>query len=311
MPNITFGLTLQPTAPKPDAGKSAAAALRELMTDNERFVAAMQLPFDTVWVEDHLQWGDRPMIECWSALTYLLSQYPQLKFGHIVMGQSYRNPALTVKMASVLHALSGGRLILGLGAGWKEDEYRAYGYDYPSVNVRLEQLEDTCHIVRTMLTDSPATYHGKHYSIENAYNEPRPETPLPLMLGGGGEKTTLRLVAQYADWWNNEPFKDVVHYAQKQAVLKDWCAKVGRDFAEIKQTYYGYLQVTDDPSMVQQREELHIIAGAPARIADELRQFIALGVTHFMFRFADFPKLDSFNRFVAEVLPQLDLGVGK
>lgn len=309
MPNITFGLTLQPTAPPPDAGKSAAQALRELMNNNERFAAALDPPFDTVWVEDHLQWGDRPMIECWSALSYMLPEYPHLKFGHIVMGQSYRNPALTAKMASVLHALSGGRLILGLGAGWKEDEYRAYGYAYPPANVRLEQLEDTCNIVRAMFSASPATYHGKHYSIENAYNEPRPETPLPLMLGGGGEKTTLRLVAQYADWWNNEPFKDAAHYAQKQAVLKDWCAKLGRDFSEIKQTYYGFLQVADEPAQVQQREGLHIIAGTPAQIAAELDQFIALGVTHFMFRFTDFPKLDSLNRFIAEVLPLLDLEV--
>ncbi len=306
-PNVTFGFTLLAAAPQASSSVvDGNHALGELMTFNEGIIAALQPPFDTVWVEDHLQWADRPMLECWTTLTYLAAKYPHLKFGSIVMGQSYRNPALTAKMAAMLQALSGGRLILGLGAGWKEDEYKAYGYDYPANRVRLEQLEDTCQIVKAMFHDSPASYVGKHYHIENAYSEPRPDPPIPLMIGGAGEKVTLRIVAQHADWWNIN-FVPADEVARKQAVLRDHCAAVGRSYDEIVQTYYGFLQIADDPSEIHQRQGLHMIAGNPAQVAAEVQQLISLGIRHLMFRFIGYPKLDSYTRFVAEVLPRLRL----
>jgi len=305
---VTFGLTIQASSPKGAASaKAGAESFQQLMAGNEQFIQAMQPPFDTVWVEDHLQWGGRPMIECWTTLTYLAAKYPHLKFGSIVIGQSYRNPALTAKMAATLQALTGGRLILGLGAGWKEDEYRAYGYDYPPASVRLEQLEDVCQIIKAMFRASPATFHGKHYNIENAYCEPRPNPMIPLLIGGAGEKKTLRIVAQYADWWNIN-FCPAEEMAHKQQVLREHCNAVGRNYDEIKQTYYGFLQIADDPAEIRQRTDLHMIAGNPEQVAAEVQQFINLGASHIMFRFIGFPKMDSYTRFVNEVLPRLELG---
>ncbi len=306
--NVTFGFTTQAARPQGAASaKEGTASFQELMAGNEQFIAALQPPFDTVWVEDHLQWGDRPMIECWTTLTYLAAKYPHLKFGNIVLGQSYRNAALTAKMAATLQALTGGRFILGLGAGWKEDEYRAYGYDYPSTSVRIEQLEDACQIVKAMFTTSPATFHGKHYNIENAYCEPRPDPIIPLLIGASGEKKTLRIVAQYADWWNIN-FCPAEEMAHKQQVLREHCIAVGRNYDEIKQTYYGFLQIADDPAEIHHRSDLHMIAGNPEQVAAEVQQFINLGVSHIMFRFIGFPKLDSLTRFVDEVLPRLEIG---
>lgn len=304
--NITFGYTLQATraTPAADSGQTATQALQELIEQNEQFIKALKPPFDTVWLEDHLQWGNRPLIECWTTMTYLMAKYPDLKFGNIVMGQSYRPPALTAKMASVLQAMSGGRVILGLGAGWKEDEYRAYGYAYPSAKVRIEQLDDACAIIKAMFTQSPASYQGKHYHIENAYCEPRPDPMIPLLIGGAGEKLTLRVVAKYADWWNMN-FCTAEEMAQKQQALREHCAAIGRNYDEIKQTYYGFLQVVEKEAEIRRIPNLHAIAGTAAQVAEELRGFLKLGVTHFLFRMVDFPKIDGFERLVNDVLPAL------
>jgi alkanesulfonate monooxygenase SsuD/methylene tetrahydromethanopterin reductase-like flavin-dependent oxidoreductase (luciferase family) len=305
-PNITFGYTLQATraTPAADSGQTAAQALQELIEQNEQFIRALKPPFDTVWLEDHLQWGDRPLIECWTTLTYLMAKYPNLKFGSIVMGQSYRPAALTAKMAAVLQAMSGGRLILGLGAGWKEDEYLAYGYDYPAAKVRIEQFDDACAIIKAMFNDSPATYQGKHYHIENAYCEPRPDPMIPLLLGGAGEKLTLRVVAKYADWWNMN-FCTAEEMAAKQQVLREHCKAIGRNYDEIKQTYYGFLQVVNDPAEIKPNPNLHVVAGTAEQVTAELQDFLKLGVTHFLFRMADFPRMDGYERLVGEVLPRL------
>jgi|GEM_PF-559386 len=305
---VTYGITVQATVAAPAAGaeQTAAGALAVHMATTEAFLRTLKPPFDTVWVEDHLQWGERPLIECWTALTWLAARLENLNFGNIVLGQSYRNPALTAKMASVVQMLTGGRLILGLGAGWKEDEYLAYGYDYPSGGVRVEQFAEACAVIKAMCASSPASFEGKHYRINNAYNEPQPEAAIPLLLGGQGAKS-LRVCAQYADWWN-AAFNTVEDFAAKLDSLRQQCAEIGRDFATIKLTYYGFLQITDDPAQIEQRPGLHMQAGNPQQVAAELQQFIDLGVSHFMFRLVGFPDTSSYDRLLAEVLPLLRLG---
>jgi alkanesulfonate monooxygenase SsuD/methylene tetrahydromethanopterin reductase-like flavin-dependent oxidoreductase (luciferase family) len=113
-----------------------------MVQSNRAFMRALRPPFTTVWVEDHFQWGDLPTLEVWTAMAYYAGEFPNLKVGSLTLGQSYRNPALTAKMAAMLQAQSGGRLILGIGAGWKEDEYLAYGYPYPGAGTRLAQLRE-------------------------------------------------------------------------------------------------------------------------------------------------------------------------
>ena len=138
----------------------------------------------------------------WTLITYLMATYPKMSFCPSVLNQAYRSPALVAKMAAVLQLLSGGRLILGIGAGWKENEQRAYGYDFPPHKVRLDQLEESVQIIRKMWTEDAPTFQGKYYSIKNAYCSPRPDPVPPLLIGGFGPKRTLKIVAKYADWCN-------------------------------------------------------------------------------------------------------------
>jgi alkanesulfonate monooxygenase SsuD/methylene tetrahydromethanopterin reductase-like flavin-dependent oxidoreductase (luciferase family) len=297
MPAPTFGWVITPAA----RDQTGAATLHD---DNRRFIERIRGAFDTLWVEDHFQWNDRPVLECWTALTYLAAQHPDFKLGALVMGQSYRNPALTAKMMATLHWLTGGRTIAGIGAGWKEDEYLSYGWPYPSGKVRIEQLEDAVNIIRAMWTQSPATYTGRHFSIQNAYCEPRPTPPPPLLIGGGGEKRLLRVVARYADWMN-VGFCDAATFATKLDALNRHCADVGRAYDSIKKTYFGFVLVTPDGARPEPRGDLHIIHGRPDSVAAELRQFVDLGVEHFMLRFIDYPSMGGLDLFLQEVLPHL------
>ncbi|MGH2606958.1 MAG: LLM class flavin-dependent oxidoreductase, partial [Anaerolineales bacterium] len=248
-------------------------------------------------------WGDRPMVEAWTALTYWSAQLPDLTFGNLVLGQSYRNPALMAKMIATLHWLRGGRLIAGIGAGWKQDEYDAYGWPFPSARVRLEQLEDAVRILRAMWTTSPATYRGRHYSIQEAYCEPRPDPAPPLLIAGDGERITLRLAAQYADWMNI-PFRDYETTARKLDILARHCREVGRPLEQVRRTYYAFLSIRRDGAAPEPRPGVHMISGTPEVVAGELRRYSALGIDHFMLRFTDFPDESGMGLFVSEVWPQ-------
>src|SRR5262245_55844977 len=130
---------------------------------------------DSLWFVDHLQNNDSPLLEGWTALTYWAALQPHLALGHLVLCQSFRNPALLAKMAATLQYLTGGRFILGIGAGWKEDEYRAYGYEYPSAGMRVMELEETLQILKTCWTRNQATFCGKYHQITNLSCEPKPD----------------------------------------------------------------------------------------------------------------------------------------
>jgi len=297
MPPPTFGWVITPAA----RDTSGAATLHD---NNRRFIERLRGAFDTLWVEDHFQWNDRPVVECWTALTYLAAQHPDFKFGPLVLGQSYRNPALTAKMFASLHWLTGGRLIAGIGAGWKDDEYRAYGWPFPSAKTRIEQLEDAVNIIRAMWTQSPATYTGKHYSIQDAYCEPRPTPPPPLLIAGGGERLTLRVVAKYADWMN-VGLCDIPTYARKLEALKRHCANIGRDYGSIKKTYFGFFSITSDGKQPEPRGGIHILYGTPEQVASQMQQLVDLGVEHFMMRFVDYPGTEGLELSLTKIIPNL------
>src|SRR6266571_1789947 len=259
MPNIEFGLMLQP--------KPLDFPARELFDYNRRLIRALAPGFTTLWAEDHLQLGEIATIECLTTLAYFAAEFPAFRVGSLVMSQGYRNPALLAKMAANLQFISGGRLILGLGAGWKEDEYRAYGYPFPDARTRTEELEEAIIIIKSMWTSQPATFVGKHYQIH------------------------------YADWYNFNSCT-VEEYAHKVSVLKQHCDRVGRNPAEIKLTYLGTVSVAEDPAKVVRSSEKHFVAGTSAEVIQELEQFCEVGVTHFMFRFLDFETLEQFGKTV-------------
>src|SRR6516162_7701668 len=183
MPTIDFGLMLQPF-PLNFPGT-------ELFDYNRRLIRTLSPGFTTLWVEDHLQLGETATHECLTTLSYFAGEFPRFMVGALVLCQSYRNPALVAKMAANLQLLSRGRFILGIGAGWKEDEYRAYGYPFPDTKTRLEELEEAVQIMKAMWSTRSATFDGKHYRIREAFCEPQPSPVIPLLIGGGGEQKTL------------------------------------------------------------------------------------------------------------------------
>ncbi len=269
-------------------------------------------PFDSLWLPDHVQYGGNRVAEGWTLLPYALARYPDKLCGHEVLSNSFRNPAHLAKMVATAQALSGGRVILGIGAGWNEEEYRAYGWPYPSTRTRIAQLAEAIQLIRAMWTEAPARYRGEHYQIADAYCEPRPDPIPPIMIGGHGETYLLRVVARHADWWNY-PFRDAELYTHKQEVLKRHCRDVGRDYDTIRQVVRVGILIAETQREVERLKTAPNIrpmtdiklAGTPERVTEALRQIIAQGAHRLTVNFADAPRPEGTQLFAAAVLPHL------
>jgi F420-dependent oxidoreductase-like protein len=217
--------------------------------------------FDSFWVMDHYHQighigpASDPMLEAYSLLSGVAARTSRIKLGTMVTGVIYRNPAFLAKVVTTLDIVSSGRAILGIGAAWNEAESRAYGYEWPSTSERFERLEDALQICRAMFTQPQSTFHGRRHHIEGAFNVPQPARPggPKILIGGGGERRTLRLVAQYADMWNGFGDPDTVRH--KLQVLADHCRDVGRDPADIVKTRLGTLIVTKTKEEAEARRE--------------------------------------------------------
>ena len=301
MAALDFGLLMRISA--------RGATLADMVSMNDRILAACTEHDLSAWVVDHFQFDDIPLMECFALLAHSAGRAPGVRFGTLVLGQSFRNPALTAKIAATLQFLTGGRFILGIGAGWKEDEYRAYGYPYPPPSVRITQLEEAVQIIRSLWNDSPATFAGTHYSIAGAYCEPRPDPAPVLMIGGAGEQRTLRVVARHADWWNAD-YYTAAEYGRKLGILRGYCEEIGRDPASIVPTYYGTVNLTRDPSATKvampfsHRTDIFHLNGTPDDVTQQLEEFAALGVQHVQLTFMDFPRSEGLDLFLSEVLPR-------
>jgi len=271
------------------------------------------LPFTAVdhpGGRDHLP-RSADTLECLTSIAYFAAAYPKLVFGPIVLSQSYRNPALAAKMGANLQQLMNGRFVMGIGAGWYEADYEAYGYEFPQAPaVRLAQMEEAIQVINKMWRESPATFEGKYYRIKNAYCEPKPDPIPPLLIGAGGEKIALRLVAKYADWWN---YCDTVEvYTHKLEVLRKHCAAIGRDFNEIVKTWDGLqVSIAKTEAAAWQMYEKSLFkrrgatVGTPEQVTEQLKAFADVGVTVFFLRFDDFPSLNGIKLFTEEVMPRL------
>ena len=276
-----------------------------LLDDNRRTIELLQGHFNAVWFDDHFHKDGAPVFESWTTLSYLASQYPQMRFGTLVLCQSYRNPGLLAKMMATLQVLTSGRFIAGIGAGWKEDEYQAYNYPFPSSKIRIEQLEELAKILKIMWAQSPASFEGKHFRITQAECEPLPHPPPPLLIGGEGEKLTLRVVARHADWMNIA-FPEVATFQHKLSVLKEHCLEAGRTYEDIKKSIWTYVEIKEsEGSTGIDTRNRHFISGTPEQVAIELRDFSEAGVQHIMIRFVDFPGTRMAKRFIEEVIPRL------
>ena len=296
----------------------------ELVSQILRSLRRVEEGFDSAWLSDHMipwpdwQSPDTDNLEGWTTISYLIGLFKRLSFGHIVLCNSYRNPALLAKMAATLSLLAPGRFILGVGAGWKRDEYLSYGYEFPEASARIEALEEAVQIIRKMWTEDVVHFHGKHFNVNGAYCNPKPNPLPPIMIGGGGEKLTLKLVASYADWWNC-PNLTLEEYRRKLGILKDYCVKVGRNYQAIKKTWLGEIAIAET-----QNEALRIAAnnpfvaketgfdvmrvniiGTPEQVSQRLMEFVDLGVEYFIFRFLDFPNMKGIELFTEKVAEEL------
>jgi alkanesulfonate monooxygenase SsuD/methylene tetrahydromethanopterin reductase-like flavin-dependent oxidoreductase (luciferase family) len=314
MTRLEFGWRL----PTFSTDGSPGADVRDRCAEHLR---VLQPHVDTVWVQDHLMpeaaWAQPSWdsFECWSTLAHWAGAFPSYRFGTIVLANSFRSPALLAKMAATTQTLTGGRLILGLGAGWHEGEYRAYGFEYPSPATRIRQLEEAVQVIRAMWTQTPATFAGKHYRIENAYCEPKPSPLPPIMIGAAGEQLALRVVARQADWYNT-PGSPVEVVARKLDVLRGYCDEIGRDYdAMVKTATIGAVAVAPTRAEAQRMasgspfyrpdQPSSAVVGEPADAVEQLRRFAELGISHINVRFADFPRVDGALRFFEQVVPLL------
>ncbi len=266
-------------------------------------VTAEEAGFDSVWVMDHFYQienvGPRtdPMLEAYTLLGALAARTRRASLGTMVTGVTYRNPALLAKTVTTLDVVSSGRAILGIGAAWNDDEHQGLGFQFPPVGERMERLEDALRICRAMFTETAPTVTGTHHSIDAALNEPRPVRPggIPILVGGTGERRTLRLVAQYADACNL--FGDVETIRHKLAVLDRHCQDVGRDPAEITRTRLGGLVVADTTAEAERRARemaeargmdpdrarWYVIAGDPDTVCEQVSTYLDAGLDGMVF----------------------------
>ena len=233
---------------------------------------AEALGFDSIWLFDHFHTVPQPTqevtFECWTSTAALARDTQRVRIGQMVTCNSYRNPALLAKMASTVDVLSHGRLDFGIGAGWYEHEYKAYGYEFPDGPTRLRYLRDALRIIRAMWTEEEATVEGRYLHVNGAINQPKgvQKPHIPLLIGGAGEQVTLKLVAQYADACNIQHL-DNEGITRKLSIIKKHCDDVGRDYNTIWRTtlFNCAIAETDQEAMAKTQPYLRNIPSGRIR----------------------------------------------
>jgi F420-dependent oxidoreductase-like protein len=282
-------------------------------------ILAEQLGYDSVWVYDHFHTVPRPaqeaVFECWTTMAAISQRTSRVRLGQMVGCNSYRQPSLLAKITSTIDVISGGRLDWGIGAGWYENEYRGYGYDFPEPKVRIGMLREAVEIVKAMWTEPEVTYEGRYYQLHRALNDPKPlQRPHPpVWIGGGGEQLTLRVVARHADVSNFGGRPD--EWAHKAEVLKQHCAAVGRDYDTIRKTWSPEVFIRGTEAEVVEAGSRSIwgeaaerwragnLVGTPEQVCEKIQQYLDLGCTGFVPWCSDYPDTESLERFAREVMP--------
>src|SRR5215470_1827995 len=278
---------------------------------------AEEVGFASIWLVDHFHTIPHPTpevtFECWMSTAALARDTSNIRIGQMVTCNSYRHPALLAKMASTVDVLSHGRLNFGIGAGWYEHEYCAYGYAYPEAPERLRQLREAVQVMLAMWKEQEAHFEGTYYQIRGAINQPKgvQQPHIPLLIGGDGEQVTLKLVAKYADACNVGD--DPASVKQKLAVLKHHCQRVGRDYESIHRTSSTLclLADSDEQALAQLPAERKArlgnivqtaLIGSPETIRQRLAAYEEAGVQELLLRFVDGTNLEALRRFAQEFI---------
>lgn len=304
---VTFGWVMQPALfdTPPGVDSRDIQLVRSMIAANEEHIElAKAAGFSTIWVEDHMGWAEKAHLECFTNMAWLAGRHPGLTYGTMVCGQAFRNPAYLAKLATNMFLLTDGKFILGIGAGNNPGEHKEYGYQFLPAGERALQTEEAIKIIKALWSESPATFTGNYYSIDHAFSSPLPDKPIPLCIGGMGEKKILKYVAEYADWWCADIAPADV-FAHKSRVLSEHCARIGRDPKEIVHGQVTWVSVEDDSARATRWDHLHIVAGNPDEVTRELESYREAGADHFMIRFMDYPQTAGLERFVNKVMPRL------
>lgn len=306
MGKVEFGIKV---ASFPSDGINGQPFIKKILN----FIEETEDNFNTIWISDHLTpWttglpASLDTLECWTALTYLAGVFPRRRFGTAVLSNSYRNPALLAKMAATFDELSGGRFVLGIGAGWRDKEYLEYGYEFPSPAVRIGQLSEGLEIIRKLWTQDNVTFKGRYFKVENLTCHPHPDPCPPMMIGGGGEALMLRVVAKYADWWNTSA-ASLEAYKHKLNVLEKHCDKVGKNFNRIRRTAEAFIAVGETREKAVEGgltgRQPHFI-GTPEEAVEFFAGYVDAGVDYFVIRFLDEPSTVEAHLFADRVIPNL------
>jgi F420-dependent oxidoreductase-like protein len=242
--------------------------------------------YDGLWYADHFMPNapdpvEGPAQEMFTMMAGLAVAVPRVRIGSLVAGNTYRHPAVLAKIAATLDQMSEGRLVLGLGAGWQENEHRAYGIEFNTFGWRFDRLEEACHVLTSLFANTRTSFTGKHYTLSDAPLDPRPvQSPLPLLIGGGGEKRTLRIVARYAQEWNVWGEPELL--AQKGAVLDQRCEEAGRDPATVRRSAQALLFLSEDQAVLDRVRAMRIerptIVGTAAEVQEIIGRYRDAGV---------------------------------
>jgi len=283
---------------------------------------------DSIWRSDHffsvMGRTERDSLEAWTSLTALAQRTRRITFGPLVSPMTFRHPALLARMSAAVDLLSEGRLVLGVGAGWNEDEHDAYGISLPPLKERMDRLEEGIKVIRALWTGGPVDLGGQYYPLRGATARPRPQRTAgpPLLIGGDGEVRLLAIVARYADEWNSHaPGPEA--YRAKRTRLEEHCRTVGRDPEQIRRSWMGGVLIAKDRNALQQRAgwfknfltALHDVpgddvlealrskswlVGTPEEVARQLGEWSAVGVQRVMLQYYDLDDMDGLTM-LAEV----------
>ena len=282
-------------------------------------VLAEELGFDYIWVYDHFHNVPTPaheaVFECWTTIAAISQRTSRVRLGQMVGCNSYRNPGLLAKITSTIDVISGGRLDWGIGAGWYENEYKGYGYEFPKPSERIGMLKETVEIVKSMWTNEETTYDGRFYKMSRANCDPKPlQNPHPpVWIGGGGEQLTLRVVAQHADVSNFGSSVD--EFIRKREILKGHCKEIGRDEDEIRKTISSEVFIRETEAEViaagnrniyggdaeQWRERA--LVGTPEQVSEKIQRYLDAGCTGFIPWCPDYPSTETLELFAKKVMP--------